>query len=262
MVLITWMDPIAELVGRFTKRQLKVTFSYIRFVLILIRHLHLTVLNFHLTIEQMYQVGITSIPLVITTSAFIGAVISWQFVYQFADMIPLTYLGLAVGKTVMLELGPVLTALVISGRVGAAMCSELGTMAVTEQLDAMKCLNLNPFRYLLAPRLLASVVMLPVLVIFSSFVAIFGAFIVAHLSKELTLETFFYGVKLFYTDWDLTVGLIKSVLFGFIIGSSGCFFGYYTSNGAEGVGQSTKASVVASMTAILIMAFVVTKLLL
>jgi len=135
-------------------------------------------------------------------------------------------------------------------------------MAVTEQLDAMRILGLNPFKFLLAPRLAAAIFMMPVLTIISMFVAILGGFAVSHLGKDVTWQTFFFGVRLFYNDWDLVVGLFKSATFGFIIASFACFFGYNTSNGAEGVGRSTKATVVASMTSILIFGFLISKFLL
>jgi phospholipid/cholesterol/gamma-HCH transport system permease protein len=218
--------------------------------------------NFHFTVEQMYLIGITSIPLVCLTSIFTGAVAAWQAAYNFADYVPLRYVGTAVGKSVMLEVGPVLTALVVAGRVGAAMTAEIGTMAVTEQLDAMRCLDLNPFRYLLAPRLLASMIMLPMLTVFSSFVAILGALAVVTTFKELTPEAFFAGVRLFYTDWDLFVGLLKSFVFGNCIALFGCYFGFTSSHGAEGVGRATMASVVFSNVSVLISGFLISNFLL
>ncbi len=208
----------------------------------------------------MYAIGITSIPLVVTTSVFTGAVTAWQMAYQFADMIPLTYVGMAVGKSVMLELGPMLTGMVLAGRIGAAMCAEIGTMAVTEQLDAMHCLALNPYRFLLAPRLVATLIMLPVLTILSSFVAILGGYGVSHF-KGISFDLFFYGVRLFYSNADMAVGLSKSLIFGFFIASFGCYFGYMATNGAVGVGKATKAAVVASMIAILISGFTTSKIL-
>ena len=187
---------------------------------------------------------------------------SWQLAYQFGDMIPMMFVGMAVGKSVMVELCPILTAMVLAGRIGASMCSELGTMAVTEQLDAYKVLGLNPYKYLLAPRLIATVIMLPVLTILSIFIGIVGGYEVAHLYKEVSFSVFFYGVRMFYQNWDLVVGLIKATLYGFFISSYACFFGYYTHSGAEGVGKSTKATVVAGMTSILIGGFTLSKLLL
>jgi len=228
----------------------------------LLKSLPLAFRNFHFTVEQMYLIGITSIPLVCLTSIFTGAVAAWQAAYNFADYVPLRYVGMAVGKSVMLEVGPVLTALVVAGRVGAAMAAELGTMAVTEQLDAMRCLDLNPYRYLLAPRLLAGMVMLPMLTILSSFVAILGALAVVTLFKDLTPEGFFAGVRLFYTNWDLFVGLLKSFVFGILISLFGCYFGFTSSHGAEGVGRATMASVVYTNVSVLICGFLISNFLL
>jgi len=212
--------------------------------------------------DQMFQIGITSLPLVGFISLFSGAVAAWQAAYNFADYIPLRYVGSAVGKSVMLELGPVLTAIVVAGRVGAAMAAELGTMAVTEQLDAMKVLDLNPYRFLLAPRLLAAWVMLPLLTIFSSFVSILGALAVVTTFRDLPSETFFFGVRLFYADWDLFVGLLKSVVFGGWLALFGCYFGFNSLRGAEGVGRAAMSAVVFANVAILVSGFVMSKLLL
>jgi phospholipid/cholesterol/gamma-HCH transport system permease protein len=210
----------------------------------------------------MHRIGIISIPLVVTVSVFTGSIMSWQLAYQFTGMIPLTYVGMAVGKSVMTELAPILTAMVLAGRIGASMCSELGTMAVTEQLDAYNVLGMNPYKFLIVPRITAGVVMLPVLTVLSIFVGLLGGFVVVYLYKDVSFHMFFSGVRLSYRDWDFAVGLIKSVLFGFFISSYACYFGYYTKNGAEGVGISTKATVVFSMTSILIGGFVLSKFLL
>jgi phospholipid/cholesterol/gamma-HCH transport system permease protein len=135
-------------------------------------------------------------------------------------------------------------------------------MAVTEQIDAMRILGLNPFKFLLAPRLVATVLMMPVLTVISMTVAILGGFAVSHFGKDVTWQMYFFGVRMFYNDWDLVMGLFKSATFGFLIASFACFFGYTTTNGAEGVGRSTKATVVASMTSILIFGFLISKFLL
>jgi phospholipid/cholesterol/gamma-HCH transport system permease protein len=260
--IIRHSNLMATLLGAQTRQVIHMAWSLVVFQANIMKKLPHVVLNFHFTVEQMYVIGITSIPLVAMTSVFTGGVSAYQMAYQFADLVPDLYIGVAVGKSVLIELGPILTALVMAGRIGAAMCAELATMAVTEQLDAMRCLNLNPYRYLLAPRVLAGIIMLPVLTVLSSFVAILGAYGVSYVVKGLDIEIFFKGVKLFYSDWDLIVGLIKSVVFGYIIATFACFFGYFTSNGAEGVGAATKASVVFSMTSILISGFLISKLLL
>ncbi len=236
--------------------------AFLAFTFQVFKNLPTVFRSFHLTVEQMYLIGITSLPLVGLTSLFTGAVAAWQAAYNFADYVPLRYVGTAVGKSVMLEVGPVLTALVVAGRVGAAMAAELGTMAVTEQLDAMRCLDLNPYRFLLAPRLVAALIMLPFLTIFSSCVSILGALAIVALFKGLAPEAFFAGVRLFYTDRDMLVGLLKSLVFGGWIALFGCFFGYRSRQGAEGVGRSTMAAVVASNVAILVSGFLLSNFLL
>lgn len=256
------MNKIAEALGRFIRKFLHTVLSYLHFVWQMFKNIPGAFSNFHTTVEQMQHVGVTSIPVVLAASLATGAIMSWQLAYQFADMIPLMFVGMAVGKSVMVELCPILTAMVLAGRIGASMCSELGTMAVTEQLDAYKVLGLSPYKFLLAPRLIATVIMLPILTIISIFVGIIGGYEVAALYKDVSFSVFFYGVRMFYENWDLVVGLIKATVYGYFIASYACFFGFNTSAGAEGVGKATKATVVAGMASILIGGFVLSKLLL
>ncbi len=253
---------MAEALGRAVRKFLSKVINYILFVWELFKNIPGAFSNFHTTVEQMQNVGVTSIPVVFAASLATGAIMSWQLAYQFGDMIPMMFVGMAVGKSVMVELCPILTAMVLAGRIGASMCSELGTMAVTEQLDAYKVLGLSPYKFLLAPRLIATVIMIPVLTIISIFIGIVGGYEVAHLYKEVSFSVFFYGVRMFYQNWDLIVGLIKATVYGYFIASYACFFGFTTHNGAEGVGKSTKATVVAGMTSILIGGFVLSKILL
>ncbi len=256
------LDRLLIWIGKFVHNSIQTSQEYLIFVFQVFKHLPQVFKNFHFTVEQMHIIGTTSIPLVATTSIFTGGVVAIQFVTQFGDYLPLRYVGTVVGNTVMVDLGPVLTALVVTGRVGAAMAAELGTMAVTEQLDAMRCLNLNPFRFLMAPRLVAGMIMLPVLTIFSSLVAIMGALAILYILKDVPPAIFFSGVRLFYSDWELSVGLMKAFAFGIVITSFGCFFGYNSTHGAEGVGRATRASVVASDISILITGYAVSYFLL
>jgi len=218
----------------------------------LVRSLPLMAKNPHLTSEQMLIMGVNSLPLVCFTSIFTGAVSAVQAAYQFQNFIPMRYLGTAVGKAVIIELGPVLTALVVAGRVGASIAAELGTMKVTEQIDALETMALDPVRYLVVPRFLAGIIMLPVLTIISDLVAILGGLVVAVWFLNLTSYTFLNGVKLFFDLQDLFAGLVKSVSFGGIIAVVGCFQGFRTSGGAEGVGFSTTRAVVLSSILILL----------
>ena len=218
----------------------------------LVRVLPLMVKNPHLTTEQMTFMGVNSLPLIILTSIFTGAVSSVQAAYQFRGIVPMRYLGTTVGKAVVIELGPVLTALVVAGRVGASIAAELGTMKVTEQIDALETMALDPVRYLVMPRFLAGITMLPVLTIFADFVAILGGLVVAVVAVDIAPYTFLNGVKLFFRLQDLFGGLAKSVAFGGIIAIVGCFQGFRTSGGAEGVGLSTTRAVVLASILILL----------
>jgi phospholipid/cholesterol/gamma-HCH transport system permease protein len=215
----------------------------------------------HLVVEQMVRVGIGSIPLVLVTSVFTGGVSAVQAAYQFQDYVPMRYLGTVIGKSVVIELGPVLTALVVGGRVGASIAAELGTMKVTEQVDALETLAIDPIRYLVAPRLIAGLVMLPVVTIFADFLAIMGGWVVALVGLDVSTHTFFSGLKIFFHVSDVFSGLIKAVFFGAIIAMMGSFHGMRTEGGAEGVGIATTKAVVSSCLLILITDYILASLL-
>ncbi len=212
--------------------------------------------NGHLVIEQMLVIGVGSLPLVVVTSVFTGAVAAVQAAYQFQNYIPMRYLGTVIGKSVVIELGPVLTALVVGGRVGAAIAAELGTMKVTEQVDALETMAIDPMEYLVAPRFIAAVIMLPVITIFADFLAIMGGFVVARAGMDVSAHTFFSGLRLFFHAGDVYSGLIKAFFFGGIIATMGCYHGLSTEGGAEGVGMATMKAVVSSCLLILITDYV------
>ena len=209
-------------------------------------------MNLGLVLVQMERIGIGSMPLVFVTSLFVGAVTSIQAAYQFHGYVPLMYLGTVVGKSVTLELGPVLTALVVGGRVSASIAAELGTMKVTEQIDAMEMIAIDPIEYLVMPRMVAATIMLPVLTIFSDFLAILGGMVVAKISIGVSFNVFTSGLKLLFKTGDLVGGLMKTFVFGLIIALMGCYHGFTTQGGAEGVGMSTMKAVVASCLLILV----------
>jgi phospholipid/cholesterol/gamma-HCH transport system permease protein len=227
----------------------------------IIKALPLFVKNIRLTTEQMLMMGVASLPLVLFTSVFTGAVSSVQAAYQFQNIIPMRYLGGAVGKAVIIELGPVLTGLVIAGRVGASIAAEIGTMKVTEQIDALETMALDPVKFLAVPRFISGVIMLPVLTIFADFIAIMGGLFVAIFFLDLNAFTFLNGVKRFFDVFDLFGGLLKAGIFGGIIAVVGCYHGFRTSGGAEGVGISTTRAVVYSSVLILIADYVVAHIL-
>jgi phospholipid/cholesterol/gamma-HCH transport system permease protein len=203
-------------------------------------------------VDQMMFVGVTSLPLILLTSIFVGAVTTWQTAYQIKNYVPMRYLGTAVGRAIVIELAPVLTALVVAGRVGAGMAAEIGSMKVTEQVDALETMAIEPVRFLVVPRVVAGLIMLPILTIFSDIVAIAGALAVSVLFLGVSQETFISGLRLFFRPSDLMSGLFKAAVFGLIISLVGCYQGLGTTGGAEGVGRSTTRAVVVGSVAILI----------
>jgi phospholipid/cholesterol/gamma-HCH transport system permease protein len=206
-----------------------------------------------LILEQMEHVGVNSLPLVVIIGFFTGALSTWQAAYQFHGFISLSFLGSAVSKAILIELGPVLTAIVIAGRVGASIAAELGTMKVTEQIDALESLAIDPVRYLVTPRFLACIVMLPILTIFANFIAITGAYGVAYFFQDVTFQVFFSSAKKVFEIKDIAGGMIKAVFFGASTSILGCHVGLQTEGGAEGVGNSTIRAfvLIAAMTLIL-----------
>ena len=217
--------------------------------------------RFHLTAEQMLAMGVNSLPLVALVSVFTGAVTAVQAVYQISDYVPMRYMGTAVGKAVLIELDPVLTALLVAGWVGAGIAAELGTMKVTEQIDALKTMALDPVEYLVAPRFVAGVVMLPVLTIFADAIALAGGLGISATALHVPPHVFLNGFKSFFKTMDLVSGLSKALVFGSIISVIGCYQGFKTKGGAEGVGRSATRAVVLASVLILIADYVVASIL-
>ncbi len=200
---------------------------------------------------QMEHVGVNSIPLVLLIGLFAGAIIAWQAAYQFKGMISLSVMGGQVARVVMMEMAPVLTALVISGRIGASMTAEIGSMRVSEQIDALHTMSIDPVRYLVLPRFLGLSLMMPVLTFFAILVAVIGAFLVSRYFLDLSFQTFFSSIRTFFAFADLAGGLIKGTFFGMLISLTGCYMGLETSGGAQGGGKATIASFVVSAVGIL-----------
>ena len=210
---------------------------------------------------QMEHIGVNSLPLVIIIAVFTGAVAAWQAAYQLQGIAPLSFLGGATSRAIITELGPVLTGIVIAGRVGASIAAELGTMKVTEQIDALETMAISPIRYLAMPRFLAAVIMMPILVIFANVIAIVGAYIVSDYFLGVSFAVFFQSVKRFFEMGDLMAGLLKTVFFGGVTSLLGCHIGFKTEGGAEGVGSSTIRSFVMSAALILILDYLLWMLL-
>jgi len=210
---------------------------------------------------QMEHIGVNSLPLVLIIAVFTGAVAAWQAAYQLKGIAPLSFLGGATSRAIITELGPVLTGIVIAGRVGASIAAELGTMKVTEQIDALETMAISPVRYLAMPRFLAAIIMMPILVTFANFIAVGGAYVVSNYFMGVSFAVFFQSVKRFFLIPDLLSGLLKTIVFGAVTSLLGCHIGFRTSGGAEGVGLSTIRSFVMSAALILIFDYILWMLL-
>lgn len=207
-------------------------------------------------IYQMEHIGVNSLPLVVIIAIFTGAVAAWQAAYQLKGIAPLSFLGSATTRAIITELGPVLTAIVIAGRVGASIAAELGSMKVTEQIDALKTMGISPVRYLAVPRFFAAIIMMPVLIIFANFIAVIGAFIISNYFLNVSFNVFFESAKAFFSIGDFTFGIVKGIFFGGITSLLGCHIGFATEGGAEGVGKATIRSFVLSSAMILIVDYI------
>jgi len=206
-----------------------------------------------LLLPQMARVGVASVPIALFIAMFTGIVMSLQASYTLTGTIPLYFVGTMVGKTMILELGPVLTGLILAGRVGANIAAELGTMRVTEQVDALETLAYNPVSYLVVPRTLAGIFMFPFVVLLAIAMGIAAGWLTALQLLDMSSPEFIKGLRLFFEPWDVWFAVIKSVSFGAAVTGIGCFCGLQTEKGAEGVGRSATRTVVISSMIILCM---------
>lgn len=202
-------------------------------------------------IVQVNRIGVESLPIVLVTGLFSGMVVAYQTAKQLADLGAQSLVGGLVGLSLAREAAPVFTAITAAGRVGAGMAAEIGTMAVTEQLDALRVLATDPVRYLVLPRLLAAAVALPVLTIFANVIGGIGGFAVATLAGVSSGE-YLASMQRFLWPYDLVAGLVKALGFGLIIAAAGCYRGLTATGGADGVGRATTGAVVSAIVLILV----------
>lgn len=200
-----------------------------------------------LILHQMAHLGADSLPIVLLTIMFTGMVMTMQTAHEFIKYGAQSSVGGVIAIAMGRELAPVLTGIVAAGRVGAAITAEIGSMKVTEQIDALRVMATNPVAYLVVPRLVACIVMLPVLVVFADVIGTLGGYFVATTYAGISSFTYLHSIKVFTVVGDVTGGLIKSMFFGGIIAIIGCYKGLTTAEGAEGVGRATTGSVVTSM---------------
>lgn len=202
---------------------------------------------------QMARIGVESVPIALFIAMFTGVVLALQASYTFTGAVPLYFVGALVGKTMILELGPVLTGLALSGRVGANIAAELGTMRVTEQIDALETLAYDPVAYLVVPRVLAGAIMFPMVVVLANAIGVLAGWGTSMWLLDMSSAVFLKGLRLFFDPWDVQFSMIKAVTFGITVTAVGCSFGFHTRGGAEGVGRATTSAVVVASMIILVL---------
>jgi phospholipid/cholesterol/gamma-HCH transport system permease protein len=217
--------------------------------------------NMRSILKQMAHIGVDTLPIASLMAFFVGMVLALHSGYQLSKFGAQVMIGRLVGISMLRELGPVLTGLLLAGRVGSAMAAEIGTMKVSDELDALRTLRISPVRYLAMPRFLASLVMLPLLVLYADIVGIVGGALTAATYVRLAPSVYFNNLFQVLTFSDIFEGLIKAVFFGAVVALVGCYQGLKTTGGARGVGRATTSSVVISFLLIMILDYIVTRFL-
>lgn len=208
-------------------------------------------------LNELVKIGYESVPIVLLTGIFTGAVMTLQTSYQLDIVyVPRSVIGSIVSQSLLIELSAVITSLVLAGKVGARIATELGTMRVTEQIDALESMGFNSVSFLVVPRVLSGLIMFPVLYIVASVSGIGGGLVAGVLSNSLPASDFMQGAREFFFPWDVTFGFLKSFVFGFVITSISCYKGYFVTGGAEGVGKGTTQATVLSCIYVLLADFV------
>lgn len=215
------------------------------------------------TIFEISKLGVDSIPLVIIISLFIGSVITIQMELNTSSpLIPAYSVGLATRDIVLLEFSNSILCLILAGKVGSNIASEIGTMRVTEQIDALEIMGVNSANFLVLPKVVAFIFFMPVLVAFCIFTSMLGGFLVAMFTDIIPVSRYIYGIQAMFTEWYVWYGFIKSLFFAYVIASVSSYFGYYVKGGALEVGKASTNAVVSSSILILLLDVILTKLLL
>jgi phospholipid/cholesterol/gamma-HCH transport system permease protein len=250
-----------EKVIRHCERELWRLGIYIQLVMATVRDICTRGVNAKDFFKYVVEIGNKSLPISLLTAIFTGMVLALQTAYGLQRFGVKQYVGNIVSLSLVRELGPVLTGIMICGRVGAGITAEIASMVVTEQVDAIRALGANPIRKLVSPRLLAGMVVMPMLALFADIIGIIGGGMIAVWELRLPYHTYYRSVITFVTISDVLDGLIKATAFGFIIITIACFYALQCRGGTEGVGRATTAAVVTGSIAILVSDFFLTKLL-
>jgi phospholipid/cholesterol/gamma-HCH transport system permease protein len=252
---------VFAIIGRVVLATLAEIGALPRFIWLSVSHIFRPPFFWRLTAQQMLRIGYFSLPVVALTAFFTGGALALQIYYGGNSFNSESIVATIVALGITRELGPVLGGLMVAGRVSAAIAAELGTMRVTEQIDALTTLSTNPHKYLVVPRVVAAVITLPLLVFIADIIGIMGGFVVSTGSLDFNAGVYIKNTADFLKLDDVTSGLIKAAVFGFIIATMGCFHGFNSKGGAQGVGRATTNAVVTASILILAANYVMTSLL-
>lgn len=251
---------IFALVGRVILEFLAAIGRLCVFTAIGVRHCLTPPWYLRLLLKQMVQIGYFSLPVIGLTAFFTGAVLALQIYIGGSRFNAESLVSSIVVLGITRELGPVIGGLMVAGRVSAAMAAEIGTMRVTEQIDALTTLSTNPYKYLVAPRLIAGATMLPLLVLVADIIGVFGGFVIGTQKLGFNVGNYIESTMNFLETEDVVSGLVKAAIFGFLISLMGCYHGFMSRGGAQGVGRATTNAVVTASIMILISNYIVTEL--
>jgi len=254
------MEGILSRIGRLGIGFVRALWSFARFFANALYHCLTPPFYGKELLKQLAEIGFYSLPVVALTSLFAGMVLAVQSYNGFGQFSAHGAVATVLAISIVRELGPVFAGLMVAGRIGATMAASIGTMRVSEQIDALATLQTNPFKYIIAPRLSAAVLAMPFLVFIANIVGIFGGFMVSTTSLGFNPYSFIKSVYDAISMHDIWVGVVKAAAFGAIISSLGCYFGYNTKGGAEGVGRATTSAVVVSSIFILIANYFITSM--
>ncbi|MFO1153994.1 MAG: ABC transporter permease [Rhodospirillales bacterium] len=249
-----------EGLGRFTLSSLSGAGRLVLFAGSSLGHCARPPIYWRIIVRQLIEIGFYSLPVVGLTAIFTGMVLALQSYTGFARFSAEGAVAKVVVISITRELGPVLAGLMVAGRVGAAMAAEIGTMRVTEQIDALSTLSTNPMKYLVAPRLIAGVVVMPLLVLVADAIGVFGGYLVSVYKLGFNSATYLQSSIQALTTEDVVSGLVKAAVFGFIIALMGCYNGYVSRGGAQGVGAATTNAVVSASILILSVDYILTEM--
>jgi phospholipid/cholesterol/gamma-HCH transport system permease protein len=244
-------NPITRF-GRFFVDQMTGLGRFAVFCLHVFRWLVTGLPRWRLVGPQMFEIGVRSLPVILITGAFVGMVLAVQSYFHFESLGRAAWAGSVINLSVIKELGPVLAGIMLAGRVGGALAAELGTMKVTEQIDAMRALGADPIRHLVVPRFLATFLLIPFLTLYCDFVGILGGFVIAW-SYGVNTHEYWLHSQAAIENWDIFAGVVKAAFFGASIALISCYKGFQSRQGAEGVGRSATEAFVASFMAILVL---------